>query len=91
MCLILTSTCVKIHILEILLSSTENNLLLAISVQLIENIFFVASDNLTKDWICSVTAVVHFTGSPRVKVPFTFWSLDGVLLDCRQKYFNTVN
>ena len=33
----------------ILQSSTENKLLLAFSVQLIENIFFVASDNLTKD------------------------------------------
>ena len=26
----------------------------------------------------------------RVKLPFTFWSLDGVIFQCRQKNFNTV-
>ena len=26
----------------------------------------------------------------RVKLPFTFWSLDGVIFQCRQKYLNTV-
>ena len=36
-------------------------------------------------------ALVRFIGSPRLKVPFTFWSLDGVLLQCREKYSNTVN
>ena len=28
---------------------------------------------------------------PGVKIPFSFWSLDGARLECRQKYFNTKN